>query len=312
MTRQPASPEKIRDYRKLARAIVMRHLGRPANRIIYKASGLTNHVFAVNHVEGQFVIRISPDREKIDSFRKELWATQKARDAGVPTPEVLHVGNEIAQKPYMISRFVSGSNATHHPKRLSIVHKVGSYAAMINSIHTSGFGMNFDWSNEKPKQSWNDYLDKEWNADEKLETLASLGVISKAQQVSLRKVIDQSRVAPSKPALNHGDLRLKNVLVDEDGEITAIVDWDDSLSALAPQWELSIALHDLTIDEKHALLSGYGLTNDQIREMAPLIKTFNIINYAGAVKTAADEKNVKELAEFKLRLQGLLDLYCLC
>jgi aminoglycoside phosphotransferase (APT) family kinase protein len=312
MARRSTSPSKIRDYRKLARAIVMRHFGRPANRIIYKASGLTNHVFAINHVEGQFVIRISPNREKIDSFRKELWATQKARDAGVPTHEVLHVGNEIAQKPYMISRFVSGSNATHHRKRLSIVHKMGSYAAMINSIRTSGFGMSFDWSNENPKHSWNHYLDEEWNVQEKLETLVRHKVISKTQQINLRKIVDRSRVAPSKPALNHGDLRLKNVLVDEEGEITAIVDWDDCLSATAPQWELSIALHDLTIDEKHAFIGGYGLTNDQIREMASLIKTFNIINYAGAVKDAAVKKRPKQLAEFRLRLQGLLDLYSLC
>ena len=311
MTSRSTSPSEIREYRKLTRAIVMRHLGRPANRIIYKASGLTNHVFAVNHVEGQFVIRISPNREKIDSFRKELWATQKARDAGVPTPEVLHVGNEIAQKPYMISRLVSGTNATHHQKRLSIVHKMGSYAAMINSIRTSGFGRSFDWSAEKPKQSWNDYLDKEWNVHEKIEILASNKVISKAQLVNLRKEIDRSRVAPFEPALNHGDLRLKNVLVDEDGQITAIVDWDDCLSAIAPHWELSIALHDLTIDEKHAFISGYGLTNDQIREMALLIKAFNIINYANAVKDAA-VKSAKHLSEFKLRLQGSLDLYSLC
>lgn len=310
MNRRPDPPNEIRYYRKLAREIVSRHLGRPANRIIYKSSGLTNYVFAINHVEGQFVIRISPNREKIDGFRKELWATQKARDAGVPTPEVLSVGNEIAEKPYMISRFVSGLNGIHHPKRLSIVNKMGSYAAMINSIRTSGFGMSFDWSENRSKQTWSDYLDKEWNVNEKLEILLKHKMISKAQSVNLREAIDRSRSTSSRPALNHGDLRLKNVLVDEDGEITSIVDWEDCLSAIAPQWELSIALHDLSIDEKHTFIDGYGLTNDQIIDMAPLVKAFNIINYAGAVKSA--QESAKHLGEFRLRLQGMLDLYCLC
>jgi aminoglycoside phosphotransferase (APT) family kinase protein len=311
MNRESESPNKIRDYRKLAHAIITRHLGRQANRISYKPTGLTNHVFAVNHVEGQFVIRISPDKEKGAAFRKELWATQKARDVGVPTPEVLHV-DEIAGKPYMISRFVSGSNATYHPQRDGIVRKLGRYAAIINSIRTSGYGLTFDWSETKSKQSWNDYLDKEWKVDEKLRILSSNKVISKAQLRSLRETIDSSRAHPAPPSLNHGDLRLKNVLVDDDGEITAIVDWEDCLSAGAPQWELSIALHDLSIDEKHGFVGGYGLTNDQLKDMAPLIKTINIINYAGAVNTAAEKESAKDLEELRLRLSGCLDLYSLC
>lgn len=311
MNPESESPNKIRAYRKLAHAIVTRHLGRPANRIIYKPAGLTNQVFVINHVEGQFVIRISPDREKIEAFRKELWATQKARDAGVPTPEVLHV-DEIAGKPYMISRFVSGSNGTYHPQRHAIVQKLGRYAAIINSIRTSGYGLTFDWSGTKSKQSWSDYLDKEWEVDEKLRILSSNKVISKTVLKRLRETIDGSRARPAPPSLNHGDLRLKNVLVDDDGEITAIVDWEDCLSAIAPQWELSIALHDLSIDEKHAFLEGYGLTNDQLKDMAPLIKTINIINYAGAVNAAAQKESGKDLEELRLRLTGCLDLYSLC
>ena len=46
-------------------------------------------MFAVNHVEGQFVVRISPDLERLRAFQKERWASQKAREAGVPTPEVI-------------------------------------------------------------------------------------------------------------------------------------------------------------------------------------------------------------------------------
>ena len=40
-------------------------------------------------------------------------------------------------------------------------------------------------------------------------------------------------------------------MVDDDGEIAAIIDWEECLSTIAPQFELSISLHDLSIDEKH-------------------------------------------------------------
>jgi len=54
-------------------------------------------------------------------------------------------------------------------------------------------------------------------------------------------------------------LRLKNVILDEKRRITAIIDWEECMSQIAPYWELSIALHDLTMDEKQSFLDGYGL-----------------------------------------------------
>ena len=101
------------------------------------------------------------------------------------------------------------------------------------------------------------------------------------------------------------------MIVDEGGDIAAIVDWEDCLSTVAPEWEVSIALHDLTIDEKHAFIDGYGLTVRQIEGMAPLIKAFNILNYSPAVERAVAAGDHKTLSEIKLRLTGCLDLYSL-
>src|SRR5687767_5196356 len=143
MDETPERPVTIRHYRQLANEIIEKHFGKPPSRIVYKSSGRTNFVFTVNHVEGQFVIRISPDTERLATFKKELWATQKVRQAGVPSPEVLAVGNDVISEPYMISRRVTGTEASHHPKRQRIVHQIGEYAAIINSISTEGFGANF-------------------------------------------------------------------------------------------------------------------------------------------------------------------------
>ena len=164
-------PSAIRHYRNLTRTIVQQYFGKPASRIVYKPTGLTNYVFAVNHVEGQFVIRISPDTERIKAFQKELWASQKAREAGVPTPEVLAVGNDAVSEPYMITRRVTGTEATHLPNRLRIVHEMGEYAAIINSIPTTGFGSNFDWtSNDKKSTTWASYLENEFDLDARLRS----------------------------------------------------------------------------------------------------------------------------------------------
>lgn len=311
MNETPELPAKIRQYRRLAKAVVKKHFVQDAKRIVYKRSGLTNYVFVVNHVEGQFVIRISPEREKLEAFTKEHWVTREARAHGVPSPEVLVVGDDIG-RPYVISRRVTGLEATHHDKRRRVIHKMGEYASIINSIRTNNFGKTFDWAGEPlTVVSWSDYLDNEWQMEDRLEILERSRLLKTEDVIRLRSILNEAKSIQDSPSLNHGDLRLKNVIVDEDGEITAIIDWDDSLSTLAPPWELSIALHDLSIDEKDSFISGYGLTVRQVEEIAPLLKAFNIMNYAHALDHALKTNDEKTIGQFKLRLGGSLDLYSL-
>ena len=313
MNQTSDSPATIRKYRQLASTVTKSFFGREPSRIVYKPSGLTNYVFTINHVEGQFVIRLSPDPERINAFKKELWTTQKVRKIGVPTPEVLAVGNTIVPTPYQIARRVSGTEATHHPKRMEIIRELGRHASLINSIQTHGFGKDFDWHDEEQfmRLSWSDYLDQEWLLADRLRILEEQKMLLSRQLEILRAIIDKARKLDERPALNHGDLRLKNVIVDEDGEIAAIVDWEDSISTIAPQWDVSIGLHDLSIDEKHLFIEGYGLSHGDIEDMAPLMKAFNILNYATTIKIAVENQDHKTLAECRLRLHGCLDLFSL-
>src|SRR5688572_29812155 len=114
-----------------------------------------------------------------------------------------------------------------------------------------------------------------------------------------------------KPNLNHGDIRLKNVIVDEKGEIKAIIDWENCLSGLAPQWDLSIALHDLSIDEKEAFVESYGLAPPEFEEIAPALKALNILNYGKALAKAVGKKNAAQRRHIKSRLNGAFDLFVL-
>jgi aminoglycoside phosphotransferase (APT) family kinase protein len=312
-------PGMIRHYRILAKRIVAHHFGAPASRIVYKLSGRTNYVFTINHVEGQFVVRISPEPEKINAFRKELWTSKKVREVGVPSPEVIAVGNELAAEPYMITRRVTGTEASHHPRRDRIIHSMGRYAAMINSIETHGFGSNFDWTgDEKRIDSWESYLAEEFELEKKLQLFSANHILPEDEIRQLSDIIKGAKTLGRHPqsagvhqSLNHTDLRLKNVIVDESGDIAAIVDWEECLSTIAPQWELSIALHDLSIDEKQVFLEGYGLSNELLEQMSPLIKAFNILNYSPTIALAVEKSDHKSLSDLKLRLKGSLDLYSL-
>src|SRR5829696_4610413 len=104
-------------------------------------------------------------------------------------------------------------------------------------------------------------------------------------------------------------MRLKNVIVDENGKINAIIDWEHCVSNVAPHWELSIALHDLSIDEKEEFLRGYGLPGDELIEMAPILSALNVINYAPYIEEAEKANDTAQLENYRTRLSGSLDLY---
>lgn len=312
MSNNPVSDE-LHQMRELARTVIAHHFGSKPRRIAHKASGLSNFVFSIVHPEGNFVVRISPDPTRIHSFIKEQWAQGKAREIGVPTPEILEVGNDVIGHPFMVSRTVSGTEATYHPERKQILREMGRCAALINSIPTVGFGSTFDWSSNQlsHNETWLDYLEKELRIDSRLKILEKQRLLTQAQIKNLRRTLEAANDAKPKPMLNHGDVRLKNVIVDESGQITALLDWEHCTSNLAPQWELSLALHDLSIDEKQDFLEGYGFSEKKIVEIAPLMKALNIINYAPEIERLAQAQDAKCLEHYRTRFSGALDFYSL-
>jgi aminoglycoside phosphotransferase (APT) family kinase protein len=312
MTKNEEAEIQADDAKEMARLIIAHHFGNKPRRVVHLTGGLSNFVYMVYHNEGDFVVRISPEPTKIQAFMKEQWAMVKAQEAGVPTAEILEVGNQIVPFPYMVSKKVEGQEATHHPQRLQIIKEMGRYAALINSIRTNGFGSTFDWSNNQlsHNDTWEDYLQKELNCDARLELFKKQKILPPKQIKKLRTILFKPPGKVARPSLNHGDIRLKNVIVDDDGQINGFIDWEHATSNLA-YWELSLALHDLSIDEKQEFLKGYGWTEKKLTESAPFIKALNFINYAAKIEHLAVAKDKQQLEQLRTRLSGALDLYSL-
>jgi aminoglycoside phosphotransferase (APT) family kinase protein len=313
MTAVKQSPAEQAKFKDLARTVIERHFGQPPRRITPKTAGLSNFVFEAKHEEGDFIVRLSPEAASMDLFLKEQWAERAAAKAGVPTAEILEVGTSVIPFPYMIVRSVSGTEATSHPKRLDIVREMGRYASIINSIRTKGYGETFEWSRNKLSRqaTWQHYLKDEYRWEEKVETLDKHRLLSPAQSKQIRKIFRDATKLTSRTSLNHSDMRLKNVIADDNGKIVAIIDWEKSTSNIAPQWEFSIALHDLGIDEKQRFIEGYGLTARKIAEIAPLVKAFNMLNYTSEIDNLAAAKDKAGIERVRMLFSGVFDLYSL-
>jgi hygromycin-B 4-O-kinase len=144
---------------------------------------------------------------------------------------------------------------------------------------------------------------------EGLKFLQDNDILSKKKIKRLNGEYERLKKWKITPCLNHCDLRLKNVIVNEGGEIKAILDWEDCSSNCAPYWDFSIALHDLSIDGKQKFLEGYEPDVEEFSKRAYALTVFNIINYIPALQRIIARKDKNSLAFYKLRLDGAMDLF---
>ena len=307
------TPAQISSKSAMVKKVMKHHFGILPKNIQFKPAGLTNFVFEAQHRQEKFIVRIANAPEKLSSFIKEQWAVEQAREKGVPVAEILEVGNEIIGVPYMLQQKLDGEEAMNHPERLKILFDLGNYAKIIHGIKTNNYGQVFDWSkNRLSKNSkWKNYLHEEWNVPHRIKLLQNSGLLKNEKLAKLKSAINKIEKWNFEPALNHGDLRLKNVIVNEKGKILAIIDWENCISHIAPYWDLSIALHDLSIDGKQQFLDGYGITAKEYSKLDYGIKVFNILNYTSTIEKLMQKKDKNQLELYKLRLNGHLDLFSL-
>lgn len=295
----------------VARHVLKSKFGVADAKLTRKQGGLANFVFEAITPAGLFVLRIGPAEKRRARFTRERCVIGRVRDAGIPAPEVLDQG-EAGDWAYLVLERIAGEPATDHPRRLDIVREASRLAAVcIHRIPTIGFGYDFALEGQcgNGHWSWQAWLDEVLHAGDRLVRLHEHDIVSDEQLETLKEVLDRVRRWTGKPILNHGDLRLKNVLVDEYGKIVSVIDWEHCVSAIGPHWDLSVALHDLSIDQKQAFLDGYGLPAEDVRKFSPVWRLFNAVNYWPVVERYLRRKDAEALEQIRNRFRGALDLY---
>ena len=230
---------------------------------------------------------------------------------GVPVPEVLAVGEREISRPYTILSKINGRSALSLTDRADAAREMGRYASIIHSIPTNGLGGKFDWLGEPQPRNTERFLFEELELDHRLSMLGKYADLETSRLNKIRATLIDLYDEESSTSLNHGDLRLKNILLNEEGEIAAILDWEHCTSNLAPTWDLAIALHDLSIDEKVAFVEGYGLGQNDLSRLAPAVKALNLIHYGLILEKAAMQEDVETMRRSRMHLSGDLDLYSL-
>ena len=308
MASQKLTARAVRDYvMQVARKVLRRN----PDQIRRRGGGLTNLVYQVDLDDRSVIVRINADPQKLQVFERERRAMKLARDARLPVARVVHVGAD--PHPFMVLENVRGTVGTHANDRVGTVRQMGEITARIHRIQMRGFGPAAVDAALAPgtarRHSWGAHLEADLHASQRIATLERLGMFLPDNADKMRQILAHMSTWRRNPVLHHGDMRLKNVIVDQHGQIAAVLDWEHCTSSVPALWDLSLALHDLTIDEKQAFLQGYGYGPRELTKSIGYMRLLNALNYAPFIAAMAERNEMARLNWHRARFAGDFNLY---
>jgi tRNA A-37 threonylcarbamoyl transferase component Bud32 len=273
----------------VVRSLVQEQLGVEVQTVeSVVGNGSVNSIFVVRSAVGVFVVRLN-NRTSLPQYRKEAWCIDQAKMVGVPGPDVLAVG-EVDKHAYMLQSFVSGEHGTEAADHRGLWHTLGDYAHRTHAIPVSGWGeaMNgpgvFDGS-------WEMHLDYNIEALSPSDALLRRGIIDARLSDALRERFLWLRRCELRFGLCHGDLALRNVVVD--GSRVSLLDWGSAEAHVVPHFDLLEVLKssfELQANDPdfQSFLSGYGIADSDFAAIRDELDALLLLRAVDKLRWAFD------------------------
>ncbi|SFF26170.1 Phosphotransferase enzyme family protein [Paenibacillus algorifonticola] len=244
------------------------------------------------------------DKDTYPSFIKEKWCIEQAAAVGIPGPEVLSIGI-VDETAYMIQTFIHGDNGLDSTVLKSDVwRQLGEYAKLIHSIQVKGFGGNLidpahgvfqSPSHAGSDGSWQGYVQYNINSLTEYDRLIKLGVITQMESQRVRKLFENLKKETFRFGLNHGDISLKNTIVNQANQVI-LLDWGNAEVSVVPhgsviqlmQYQILGLEEGPNIEEFKAFLDGYGLSAKDLADMRHLLLLRAFDNLRWAIDRSPD------------------------
>ncbi len=289
----------------LAASIAFSFLNEPIKQITpLVGKGQVNTLFIVHSRSSQVVVRMNDAAQSRHTYAKEQWCLEQAAVRGIPSPTVLTHGlyDGVA---YMLLTVLSGTNGEDSPRgTFPIWSTLGRYAQRTHTIPASGFGdlladphqgvfcapLHADFDG-----SWASFVTYNVDSLTDHDRLRTLGVLTQAQAKILRVQFDALLSRAFTFGLNHGDLSVKNTMVDTHGNIS-LLDWGNAEVHIIPHWDLVQLLTSHLVTgrpnaaEFHVFLEGYGLSQQQFAAMQNEVATLMVLRTFDTLRWAIDRK----------------------
>lgn len=268
--------------------------------------GEVNYTLFVKTSKRPLIVRLNGE-DGIEKFQTEKWASERAKEIGIPTPPFLHLC-EVEGVAVTVLTYVEGINGKIHPEKTMIWEQLGKYAKRLHSINVKGFGDELiDQKAHQFKDSWQRFVQYNIDSLNSEDKLIELGVIDIKTSQKLKETFINLFSIPLRFGLCHGDISEKNTIIDPQGKVW-LIDWGCVHAQAVPYFDLW-SIIDWNVQpgsaEFDSFLQGYGLTNDEFNGMYPKLVDFALLETTDKLRWAIDKKPEK-IQSFSSRLKKKL------
>lgn len=284
--------------------------------------GIVNQIFVVQTSGTTVVVRMNDDARAQQDYAKERWCMEQAAAHGVPGPQVLVLG-ERENFAYMLQTFATGTHGADPAlDSQAIWRALGQYAQRIHAIPVVGYGEQLADGAQKrfaaPTHpgfdgTWSGFIQYNVESLTAQDPLLTLGVLTQAQAKLIRQQFEALHAQTFTFGLTHGDLSLKNTIVDPAGQVI-LLDWGSAEVHITPHWEIIQLLDGQTAVNispalaLQAFLDGYGLSADEFAAHQPILWVLRLLRALDKVRWALDCCPEK-LPNFATAAQQLIQRY---
>jgi aminoglycoside phosphotransferase (APT) family kinase protein len=257
--------------------IVLAALGEAATYIApVKEQGNVNAAFEISTRSGEFILRAKFDRRDSEQFLREKRCAELIRAMCDWTPKIIAVG-EFKEHAYSIQERVGGIVASHYPGDLvEVWEQVGQYAAHFHAVETPGYLRDIFRGPVAPGASWCQfYFDFLGSPD--VAQLVAQGFLTHKEFSEALEALQPLRELNFRPTLAHGNLSLKNIIVDGSGK-AHIIDWGSCVGHMSIPLDLAeLLVFDLPEPQLAAYLRGHDLPADYVEQHQLLLERLKLV-----------------------------------
>jgi aminoglycoside phosphotransferase (APT) family kinase protein len=258
------------------RMLVGAHVPGDPDRIDFRpcVTGKFNTSWYVETEDRRLVLRISPpdDRERLLFYECRMMRQEPPLHAlvsectEVPIPAIVAADFERTHfdRDYLIMERMPGSpiSGLSLDRRGvdRVLNQVGQALRQVHAIREEQYGYIGKHAPMPPQPDWRDAFVIMWNR--LLDDIVRCGGYTDEEADHLRRLLDKhlsvfDRQAPA--GLLHMDIWAENILADERGNLTGLLDWD---RALFGDPEIEFAVLDYCGISEPAFWEGYGSKRD--------------------------------------------------
>ncbi len=259
----------------------------PSDQLVVErtASGHFNTSYYIRGHGIDWVIRIAPHDSTVFLFYERKMMKQEPvihdllrHKTNVPVPMVIALdeSRSVIDRDFIIMERLPGQawSETPPPDPDSVLRELGSCLAQVHAITANSYGYLGPHRPMDPQPSWFEAFRVMWRM--LLADVASTGHYSAEEAARLAKLLEKHYGAfmHDPPAsLLHMDIWMQNILVDSQGRLTGLIDWD---RALWGDPEIEFAVLDYCGISEPTFWEGYGAQRD-MSESAQIRRIFYLL-----------------------------------